>query len=267
MTSSFSGQDKLSEAKTPRPHSLLDITQPEAAALLTKNPVVVIPTGSVEQHGPHLPFGTDYYAALLFARRVAHDLDVLLLPFTPLGVTPFHMSFIGTITLNPETYMALLTDVCESMVRHGAKRFVIINWHEGNTPSIDLVAARLQQKHPIRFFIVQAAYVAQELYGKQVGLTHGGLLEALAVLAYDPALAKLERGTNPSDPSQAGKMDVLRRRREAYAVIKDVSETSPTGWHGTLEGATVEKAREYADAVGARIVEYVKEALQVLEGK
>ncbi len=163
--------------------------------------------------------------------------------------------------------MSLLTDVCESMAKHGAKRFVIINWHEGNNPSIDLVAQRLQQKLPIRFFIVQAAYVAQQLFGKQIGLTHGGLLEALAVLAYDPSLAKLELGTNPSDPAQAGKMDVLRRRREAYAVIKDVTETSPTGWHGTLEGASVEKAHEYLDAVCAKIVEYVKEALQVLDGK
>lgn len=251
----------------PRAYSLMDITQPEAAALLADNPVVVIPTGSVEQHGPHLPLGTDYYAALVIAQRVAQDLNALLVPFTPLGVTPFHMSFVGTITLNPESYASLLTDVCESMVKHGARRFIIVNWHEGNTPSIDLVAARLQQKYPIRFFVVQAAYVAQELFGKEVGLTHGGLLEALPVLAYNPAIAKLDRATNPSDPSQAGKMDVLRRRREAYVVIKDVTETSPTGWHGTLDGASTERAREFVDAVCARILEYVKEALEVLDGK
>ncbi len=258
---------KPKKAKVPCEHSLMDITQPEAAALLAKNPVVVIPTGSVEQHGPHLPFGTDYYAALVIAERVAQELDALLLPFTPLGVTPFHMSFVGTLTLSPETYIAAISDVCESMIRHGATRFVIINWHEGNTSSIDLAAARLQQKHPVRFFVVQAAYIAQELYGKQVGLTHGGLLEALAVLAYDPALAKLERATNPSDPKQAGKMDLLRRRREAYAILKDVKETSPTGWHGTLEGASVEQAQAYIDAICAKILEYVKEALAVLDGK
>ncbi len=249
-----------------REHSLMAMTQPEAAAVLARNPVVVIPTGSVEQHGPHLPFGTDYYASLLIARRVAQELDALLLPFTPLGVTPFHMSFVGTLTLNPETYMALLTDVCESMVQHGARRFIIVNWHEGNTPSIDLVAARLQQKHPVRFFVVQAAYVAQELFGKQVGLTHGGLLEALAVLAYDPSLAKLERASNPSSPEKAGKMDVLRRRREAYAIIRDVRETSPTGWHGTLEGADVEQAAVFLDRVCARVLEYVTEALGVFNG-
>lgn len=251
----------------PREHSLMEITQPQAAERLAKNPVVVIPTGSVEQHGPHLPFGTDYYAALVIADRVARDLDALLLPFTPLGVTPFHMSFAGTITLQPETYSALLTDVCESMIQHGARRFVMINWHEGNTPSIDLVAARLQQKHPVRFFIVQAAYVAQALFGEKVGLTHGGLLEALAVLAYDPSLAKLDRATNPSPPDKASKMDLLRRRREAYAVIRDVRETSPTGWHGTLQGASVDQAGVFLDKVCARILEYVAEALQILDGK
>lgn len=244
--------------------SLLKLTYPEAAALLARNPVVVIPTGSVEQHGSHLPLGTDWYAAHLLARRVATTMEALLVPFTPMGVTPIHMSFSGTISLAPETFMALLGDVCESMIRHGAQRIVILNWHELNKPLIDIVAARLQQAHPIRFILVQAHFVAQQLFGQEVGLTHGGLLEALPVLAYDPQLAKLEKATDASPRDTARKLDRLRRQRETYTVVHDVREMYPTGWYGTVDGATVEKAEEFATAVSDKIVAYVREALDAL---
>ncbi len=245
-------------------YSLVNLTLLEVTELLARNPVVVIPTGSVEQHGSHLPFGTDFFAAQLFAERVAQEIDALLLPFTPLGVTPVHMSFPGTISLAPETFMAMLTDVCESVIRHGARRIVIVNWHELNEPLIAIVAGKLQQKHPVRFILVQAHYVALDLYGQDVGLTHGGLLEALPVLAYDPSLARLERGTDPSPREKGSKMDKLRRRREAYTVVHDVREMYPTGWYGTLEGATEERAEAFVEGVTARIVEYVREALEAL---
>ncbi len=73
------------------PNDLMDITQPEAEALLQASKTVIIPTGSVEQHGPHLPCGTDWIAALVFARAVAERLGALVVPFAPMGITPFHM--------------------------------------------------------------------------------------------------------------------------------------------------------------------------------
>ena len=83
----------------------VDLTQPEIAAQLKKNPLVILPCGSVEQHGPHLPTGTDTLAANVIAHAVAERMDGLVLPATPLGVTPMHMPFEGTITLTPDTYM------------------------------------------------------------------------------------------------------------------------------------------------------------------
>ena len=245
-------------------HSLMNITVPEVETLLAKNPIAIIPTGSVEQHGSHLPFGTDYFASHLFAERLAETLDALLLPFTPLGVTPIHMSFKGTISLSPETYMGMLTDVCKSIIRHGAKRIIIVNWHELNQPHIDSVAGRLQQEHDVRFIVVQAHYVGLELYKEEADLTHGGLLEALPVLAYDPSLVRLERGIDPSPYGRGNAVDRLRRRRETYMVVHDVRDMYPTGWYGTLEGATVEKAHQFVERVSARIGEYVTEVLEAL---
>ncbi len=88
-----------------------DLTQPEIAAQLRKNPFVILPCGSVEQHGPHLPAGTDTFAANVIAHEVAGRMDGLVLPATPFGVTPMHMPFEGTITFTPDTFMAPRTEL------------------------------------------------------------------------------------------------------------------------------------------------------------
>ena len=64
-------------------HALINMTIPDAEAQLKRNQVVIIPTGSVEQHGSHLPYGTDWFAASLFAERLSEKIDALLVPFTP----------------------------------------------------------------------------------------------------------------------------------------------------------------------------------------
>src|SRR3984893_1986983 len=172
----------------------VELTQPEIAAQLKKNPLVILPAGSVEQHGPHLPAGTDSFAANTIAHAVAERMDALVIPGTPLGVTPMHMPFEATITLAPDTYMRLVTDACVSTAKHGARYLLILNWHEGNMPSLALVAEALHREHAMTVLTVQACYVAEELYGKSCnGLTHGGEIEALAVLAERPELVHLDR--------------------------------------------------------------------------
>ncbi len=245
--------------------SLLKMTQPEAEALLSRSGLAIIPMGSVEQHGPHLPCGTDYLASLVIGEKVAEEVDGLLLPFCPIGVTPFHMSFAGTLTLKPQTFMAVVEDVCDSLVQHGAKRIVFLNWHEGNTSSMNLAAVSVQQRHPVRILVVQACYIAYELFGQECGLTHGGELEVLPILAYDASLVHLERATNPSPPEQARKVDSLRRGRAAYPFLKDIREIAPTGWYGEPEGATAEKAREFLDKVAGAAAEYIRKTFQELE--
>ena len=88
-----------------RPHAAGD-----RRAAQEKNPLVILPAGSVEQHGPHLPTGTDIFAANVIGHAVAERMDGLVLPGGPLGVTPFHMPYEGTISLTPDTYMRLVTE-------------------------------------------------------------------------------------------------------------------------------------------------------------
>lgn len=245
--------------------SLLKLTQPEAEAILKRSGLAILPMGSVEQHGPHLPCGTDYLAALVIGQKVAEKADGLLLPFCPIGVTPFHMSFAGTLSLKPQTFIAVVEDICESVIRHGAKRIVFLNWHEGNTSAMNLAAVSVQQRHPVRVLVVQACTIAFELFGQECGLTHGGELEVLPILAYDASLVHLERAINPSPPEQARKIDSLRRGRAAYPFLRDIRELAPTGWYGEPQKATPEKAREFLEQVAAASAKYILDTFKELE--
>ena len=247
-----------------------ELTQPEIKAQLDKNPLVLLPAGSVEQHGPHLPTGTDIFAANVIAHAVAERMDGLVLPGGPLGVTPMHAPFAGTITLSPDTYMRLVVETCASTARHGAKRLMILNWHEGNSACLALAAETLHREHGLSVVTVQACYVAADLYGPNSGgLTHGGEIEALAVLAHRPDLVHLDRIAGSSDHGHGNHMDSLRRTRNYQPVLTDIRTIAPSGWFGAPEKATAEKGHrmlaDIADAI-ARDVAVIFADLDRVQG-
>lgn len=244
----------------------VDLTQPEIAKQLEHNPLVILPAGSVEQHGPHLPAGTDIFAANVISHAVAERMDGLVLPGGPLGVTPMHMPFEGTITLSPETYMSVIKETCISTAQHGAKYLLILNWHEGNSSSLAIAAESLHRDHGMTVLTVQACYVAAELYGKECGgLTHGGEIEALAVLAYRPDLVHLDRIEYSSDHGHGRTMDKLRRTRSYQPVLSDIRSIAPTGWYGAPEHATVEKAQRMLDDIADAISKESREIFSQLD--
>ena len=245
---------------------MIELTQPEIATQLKRKPLVILPAGSVEQHGPHLPAGTDIFAAKVIAHAVAERMDGLVLPGGPLGVTPMHMPFEGTITLTPDTYIRVVTETCASTARHGAKYLLILNWHEGNIPSLAIAAETLHRQHAMTVLTVQACYVAAEMFGQECGgLTHGGEIEALAVLAYRSELVHLDRIDSSSDHQRAGEMDKLRRTRAYQPVLTDIRSIAPTGWYGNPQHATAEKSRRLVSAIADAIAAEAAEIFRQLD--
>lgn len=242
-----------------------ELTDPEIAAALARSPRVILPMGSVEQHGPHLPTGTDFFAATAIALQVAERIDALVLPLCALGVTPMHMPFPGTVSLRPQTLQDVVSDIASSLAAHGCREFVILNWHEGNIPALALAAEHLHRDLGLAVVVVQACYAAEERFGPAAGgLTHGGKLEAWSVLCCRPELVHLDRADGSGDRRRGELVDQLRRDRSFQPMLTDVRTMSVTGWYGNPEGATETEAREFVTVLGAEIAARLSHVLEAL---
>jgi creatinine amidohydrolase len=231
-----------------------ELTDPEIAAALARSPRAILPMGSIEQHGPHLPTGTDFFAATAIAIAVAEHTDALVLPLCPLGVTPMHLPYPGTVSLRPQTLQDVVWDIGSSLAAHGCRELVILNWHEGNIPSLALVAERLHRSLGLAVVTVQACYVAEEKFGPAAGgLTHGGKIEAWSVLSCRPDLVHLERAAGSGDRLHGELADRLRRDRAYQPVLTDVRTMSATGWYGDPSGATEAEARSFVESLAEEI--------------
>ncbi|WP_276281192.1 creatininase family protein [Halorussus caseinilyticus] len=119
-------------------------TTTTAADAFTEAEVAVLPTGSVEQHGPALPLGTDFLAARAVAETVADRSDTILLPPIPVGVSAHHRQFDGTLWTDPETFESYVADVLASATEHGVRKAVVVNGHGGNSGALRRAARGLR---------------------------------------------------------------------------------------------------------------------------
>ena len=106
------------------------MTSHEAAELGAD--VAVLPVGSFEQHGRHLPLTTDSLIATAIAERIAHDHGLFRLPVVTLGCSHEHAEFAGTVSIRATTLYAVVNDVAESLAKTGIRRILIVNGHGGN---------------------------------------------------------------------------------------------------------------------------------------
>ena len=117
------------------------MTVPEVRDFLKRSDLVLIPVAAIEQHGLHLPLGTDYLNGVERAKLVAQRADVVVAPVLLAGQSPYHLDFPGTISLSAETIVKVHLEAVQSLLRHGFKRFLILNAHGGNAsfPTVDSV--------------------------------------------------------------------------------------------------------------------------------
>lgn len=237
---------------------LAHMTQPEAEEALARGTAIVV-AGSVEQHGGHLPLGTDAFAALTIALRVGERLEAPVIPISPVGVAPYHLPWPGSLSLRPETLIALMVDVCRGLAAADVRRVVVVNWHEGNTPAVRLAADEVQRQLPMRVIVAETHIITSGLFPEEMEFTHAGSMETAAVLAHDPSLVHLDR-IRPGDKVEEGtRGHALFRRRDVFPVMKDFREVAGSGWYGSPESIDPARASEIIDAVADHVVASLEE--------
>ena len=126
---------------------LYERTWPEVRAYLERDDVILLPVGSTEQHGWHLPVMTDAAEAIAVARGAGAKAGVLVAPPVWYGWTPHHTGYPGTITLRAETLTAVIEDVCQSLFHQGFRRIIIVNGHRvANLPPIEIAAVKVRNR-------------------------------------------------------------------------------------------------------------------------
>jgi creatinine amidohydrolase len=122
------------------------MTWPEVQDLLTRTDIVIIPVASLEQHALHLPIGTDYLNGVERAKLIAQKTDALVAPILMPGNSPYHMEFAGTITLSSQTIQQVYFEAVQSLMKHGFRRFALLNSHGGNQIITRYIADRINQE-------------------------------------------------------------------------------------------------------------------------
>jgi len=173
------------------------MTSPEVEALLAKTDMVIIPIASLEQHGNHLPIGTDFINGVERCKLIAQERDILVAPVLMVGQSPYHMGFAGTVTLKAETIIQVHLEAVESLIKHGFKRFIIMNAHGGNRAISTLIVDQINQTtagvavsfgESVRPFMEPSSEPPSTVLDR-----HGGTGETSSSLYLMPDLVELDR--------------------------------------------------------------------------
>jgi len=235
--------------------------------------MVVIPVGSIEQHGPHLPVDTDIHSAYEIAKRAALKRgDVLVCPPVWFGYSPHHMGFHGTLTIRLETFLNLLKDICDSLYQHGFRKMLILNGHGGNRALINLVANDFMRTH--RTKILAASYwdlAAQEIRNLRKsepgGMGHACELETSVQLylrrdLVDTGQVSKETWTPKSRFGISyGPRDLLDSG--SVTIGFDFAESAPRGIMGDPTVASADTGEKVVAAVVDRLVDLLEEYKQL----
>lgn len=138
---------------TEKPHVLADLSSAEFAALAPRNPVILLPLGSHEDHGPLMPMG-DYVLADVLARQIAarcaaDGVLAVAAPALPFGVADYFGARPGGLAISAAAFRLVLQDLLGALLRHGLTRIVILNGHGGNVPVIHEVTLAIRRERGI----------------------------------------------------------------------------------------------------------------------
>jgi creatinine amidohydrolase len=190
------------------------MTYEEVEDYLASGPgIVILPVGATEEHGPHGPLGTDTFAAMIVARKVAEELNGVVAPVLPYGMSEDQFDFRGTVSLRPSTLALVTRELCENFVRDGYRVVLVISGNRPNDAScmVGALEARGQSDAHILYLSYQDANKGRliEVLGQEHAAHvtdtdqkygadgHGGSMELSLAMAYAPGCVRLDKRSVP----------------------------------------------------------------------
>lgn len=252
--------------------ALCDLTWPEAERLAADGAMLAVPVGSVVQHGPHLPLGTDTDIALALVNRLAGARrDVIVAPPAAYGASGAHAGFAGTISIGPQALEMMLTGLCRSAATT-FRRILLISLHAGNDKSVINAVGRLRAEHIEVIAWMPAAVPAvvpaalmdpdpslatstaqgrladavPHLVGRAAtGDIHAGRFETSVQLALDPKRVRL----GLAEPGTAAPLP------ELVAVLREtgIRALSPNGVLGDPTGASADDGEQLLRSLDSQL--------------
>lgn len=225
---------------------------------VSRDVVVLIPTGSLEQHGPHLPLFTDSLIVTAVAEAVERNLpeNTLRTPTLWLGCSAHHLSFAGSLNNDYDAYIGTIDSLVESLIPHGFYKFYLLNGHGGNQSPNDIAMRRLKLRHPEMTFGHRGyhEFYTEEDYrvlqGPQKTMKHADESEVSLILHLRPDLVRTDRLTD----------DGLAPQPSVEGVVHHFDEITQ---HGVLGYATYAKP-ETGKALFETAVAHVTEEIRAI---
>ena len=231
--------------------------------------IILIPLGSTEQEGIHLPLGVDTYVAEAIAQAVAKKTDCLVGPTLPVGYSEWFLEFSGTVSLKIETLTQVLREYISSLIHHGFKKFIFINGHRGNSPAVDVVSREFIMSHEVQIAMVEIWKIANSLAKdipklKENVFKHAGELMTSVMLYLHPdtvdmkrAKAEYVKSKKPhfTAKSTLGPVEFKGVEITLYDKAKSLTES---GIMGDPLSATPEKGKIIVNTITSYLIEMVK---------
>ncbi|MFA6774866.1 MAG: creatininase family protein [Sphaerochaetaceae bacterium] len=243
---------------------LATMTWPAVQRYFEDHDMVLFALGSIECHGRHNPLGTDYLVPDHLVSMVEKQSDILVAPSLPYGSCDYFTGFPGTVSLGGNLLSRLLGKITSDLYQYGARKFVILNGHGGNSPAIEEVGYALHDK---------GALLAELNWWKMAGQInkewaggHGGAEETAAVMGINPAWVDASELSSPNGISSIGDgftaSGLHTQRMDGVDVVipRRVAGTTENGWWGPDEPSTATKqwGDEMLEAVATYVVRFIE---------
>jgi creatinine amidohydrolase/Fe(II)-dependent formamide hydrolase-like protein/7-cyano-7-deazaguanine synthase in queuosine biosynthesis len=239
-----------------------ELTWPEAQSRFKEVDVALLPVGSLEQHGPHLPLDTDAFDANYLARQVAQscsDPKPLVLPLIPYGVSYHHEDFSGTIKISPQALSQLAYEIGISAARNGITKLVIINGHGGNIPALQFAAQMINRDAHI-FTCVETGETSEKDVLSLIDTpndVHAGEIETSTTLAIRPHMVRRNKMRKLIPRFSSRYLNFSTKRSVEWNAR--IARISSSGVLGDPTKASKEKGKKIWAVMIKHLVEFVED--------